>query len=105
MIRHIVTFRVRATDPVERGRALDRLRTELEALLPLINEVEALHVGIDDGSMPGHWDAVLVSEHPNADALARYQTHPEHLRVLAIVAELVAEKSVVDYEPPSAEPG
>ena len=103
MIRHIVTFRVGATDPIERGRALDRLRSELEGLLALIDDVETLHVGIDDGTVPGHWDAVLVSEHPDAAALARYQTHPEHVRVLRIVAELVAEKSVVDYEPASAQ--
>ena len=102
MIRHIVTFRVHATDPVERERALGRLRTELEALGDLIDDVDALHGGVDDGSVPGHWDAVLVSEHPDAAALARYQIHPEHVRVLSIVAELVVEKSVVDYVPSSS---
>jgi hypothetical protein len=101
MIRHIVTFRVHAVGVSEREVALARLRTELEALLPLIDDVETLHVGIDNGSVSGHWDAVLVSEHPDYDALGRYQTHAAHVRVLAIVAELVAEKSVVDYEVPA----
>lgn len=101
MIRHIVTFRLRAVDTAGRELGLARLRTELEALLPIIDDVEALHVGIDDGSVPGHWDAVLVSEHADRAALARYQVHPEHVRVLGIVGELVAEKSVVDYAPSS----
>ena len=98
MIRHIVTFRLHPVDASERESALTRLRTELEALLPLIDDVSTLHVGIDNGSVSGHWDAVLVSEHPDYEALGQYQTHPAHVRVLAIVAELVAEKSVVDYE-------
>lgn len=99
MIRHIVTFQLNAPGRVERDRALARLRAELEDMLPLIDDVDALHVGIDDGSVPGHWDAVLVSEHPDRKALARYQVHPVHVRALEVVSELVAEKSVVDYEP------
>ena len=98
MIRHVVTFKFVAEDPEGRARAAARLRDALEPLATRVPGVRSLEVGIDDGSVPGHWDAVLVSHHDSASALAAYQEHPEHVAALRVVAELVAAKSVVDAE-------
>ena len=103
MIRHIVTFAFSATDAAGRAAAAAQLRAALEPLGASIPGVHSLEVGIDDGSVPGHWDAALISVHDSAEALAAYQVHPDHIAALGIVATLVESKSVVDF--PVADPG
>lgn len=98
MIRHIVTFKLQATDATARAEAAATLRGALEPLAGVIPGVQSLEIGIDDGSVAGHWDAVLVSHHDSFEALAAYQVHPDHQAALAVVATVVSEKSVVDYE-------
>ncbi|MBB1510932.1 Dabb family protein [Tessaracoccus sp. MC1756] len=96
MIRHVVTFKFKTGQ--DRGAAATRLREALVPLRDLIPGVQSLEVGIDDQSVSGHWDAVLISVHDSSEALAEYQGHPDHRKALAVVAELVEAKSVVDYE-------
>ena len=98
MIRHIVTFQFKATDAAERAEAATKLRAALEPLGASVPGVQSLEIGIDDGSVDGHWDAALVSVHDSADALAAYQVHPDHVAALGIVGDLVAQKSVVDFK-------
>lgn len=97
MIRHIVTFKFTATDPEGRAQTVEKLRAALEPLAAIIPGVQSLEIGVDDGSVPGHWDAALVSHHDSYEALAAYQVHPDHQAALPIVGELVSDKSVVDY--------
>lgn len=97
MIRHIVTFQFSATDAEGRAAAGAELRATLEPLGASIPGVRSLEIGLDDGSVPGHWDAALVSVHDSVEALAAYQVHPDHLAALGVVATLVESKSVVDY--------
>ncbi|MBO1901508.1 Dabb family protein [Leucobacter weissii] len=98
MIRHVVTFRFRARDPEGRAAAASELRSALEPLAEVVPGVRSLEIGIDDGAVPGHWDAVLISLHDSFEALAAYQVHPAHQAALTIVGALVTDKSVVDYE-------
>ncbi|WP_449282029.1 Dabb family protein [Leucobacter sp.] len=98
MIRHIVTFKFSARDAAGRARSAEALRAALEPLADRVPGVQSLEIGVDDAAVPGHWDAVLVSHHDSYEALADYQVHPDHVAALAVVGELVAEKSVVDYE-------
>jgi len=102
MIRHIVTFQFIAQDPEGRAETVEKLRAALEPLADSIPGVQSLEVGVDNGSVAGHWDAVLVSHHDSYEALAAYQVHPDHQAALPIVGALVSDKSVVDYE---LEPG
>ncbi len=98
MIRHIVTFQFTATEGAGRAEAAEKLRATLEPLADSVPGVQSLEIGIDDGSVDGHWDAALVSVHDSAEALAAYQVHPDHVAALGIVGKLVAQKSVVDFE-------
>lgn len=100
MIRHIVTFKFKASSEAERNASADRLREALQPLATSIPGVRSLEIGIDDRSVPGHWDAVLISHHDSAEALAAYQVHPDHKAALGVIGALVESKSVVDYELP-----
>jgi len=97
MIRHVVTFQFKATDPEDRAESIVKLRAALEPLADLIPGVQALTVGIDDQSVPGHWDAALISDHDSYEALAAYQVHPEHIAALSVIGALLSDKSVVDF--------
>lgn len=96
MIRHVVCFRLRSEHPEKRAADAQRLIDLLRPLRDRIPDVLSLEVGADLGTDAGHWDVVLVSGHPDADALRSYQTHPHHLEVLGIVARLVSDKAIVD---------
>ncbi|SJM63895.1 Dabb family protein [Gulosibacter sp. 10] len=97
MIRHVVMFTLRAEQEAQRRADAAELERALLALEPVVPGVRAMQVGIDDSAAPGHRDMVLISDHDSPEALAEYQRHPEHLRVLELVAALAAEKSVVDF--------
>lgn len=98
MIRHIVLFALHG-DEAARTLATERLRAELEPLVGLVPGLESLRVDADGSGIEAHWHAALVSEHESWEALAGYQSHPEHQRVLReVVSELAEHKAVVDYE-------
>ena len=43
-------------------------------------------------------DVVLVCEFESMEKLKKYQDHPEHLKVVALLQPLTEEVRVVDYE-------
>ena len=63
-----------------------------------VKTLDRLDVEADLGHVAGHWDAALVSEHPDAEALAAYQAHPAHREVVEWLNTVVADRAVVDYE-------
>lgn len=98
MIRHIVLFALEG-DGIERSAGAHALREALEPLVDVVPGLRSLRVDADGSGIEGHWHAALVSEHDSWEALAEYQAHPEHVRVLReVVATVARDKAVVDYE-------
>ena len=97
MIRHIVAFELDAPDEQARVAHIRRMQDALEALTTL-DEVESITVRPDLGTVDGHWDVVLVSEHRSTADLEAYQAHPQHQQAAKIAGEFVARRAVVDYE-------
>jgi len=99
VIRHIVLFTLTGEDEATRRAATERLQASLEPLVGLVPGLRTLRVDADGSGIAAHWHAALVSEHDSWEALASYQAHPEHVRVLReVVAEIASDKAVVDYE-------
>ena len=101
MIRHIVEFKLSATDPAQRAIDADGVRDHLTALLGVVPGLRSLTVLPDLGDVDTHWDLVLVSEHDSVDALNGYQAHPAHKEASAWVSTVVSERAIVDYELPA----
>ena len=97
MIRHIVAFELDTPDDETRVAHIGRMQDALEALATL-DEVESITVRPDLGTIDGHWDVVLVSEHRSNADLEAYQAHPEHQKAAKIAGEFVARRAIVDYE-------
>lgn len=96
-LRHIVSWKLAATDP-EANRQHRAVITEaLEGLPALIPEIRGFAVGSNVISSEFHHDLVLVADYENEDALQAYIAHPEHQRVVGIIGPLVATRAVVDF--------
>ena len=98
MIRHIVCWKLTATDADTKSAHADeiaRLMNELPALIP---EVRALQVGKNTLYPEVNWDVVLVADFDDADALERYASHPEHQRVGTYIGQVRSDRIAVDFE-------
>lgn len=97
MIRHIVMFRLAATDDLQRRDDAHGIAERLEALQTQISGIQSIRVDRDLGLVAGHWDLVLVSEHDDNAALEAYQVHPAHQEAAAWVGSVVSDRATVDY--------
>jgi quinol monooxygenase YgiN len=98
MLKHIVMWRLKDTaagsTKLDNGR---ELKKRLDALKGKIAEIRRLEVGLNIDRSDTASDVVLYSEFADAEALAAYQRHPEHVKVVEFVREISAERRVVDY--------
>jgi heme-degrading monooxygenase HmoA len=97
MIRHIVLFRLAATDDAQRRDDAHGIAERLEALETQIAGIQSIRVDRDLGLVDGHWDIALVSEHDDNAALEAYQAHPAHKEAAAWIGTVVTDRAVVDY--------
>lgn len=97
MIHHIVLWRLNGETPEQRAAQARKIKAALEALNGRIPGLLRLDVGRDVSATPNSADVALYSEFDSAEALAAYQTHPEHLRAAAVVAEAARERHLVDF--------
>lgn len=92
MIRHIVMWKFRPGTEAEQKQFLDGLRG-LQGVIPqLLRSEVAVNVG------KGNYDAVLVSEFQDLDALDAYKQDPRHKAVSALCKSIRTDRVAVDYE-------
>lgn len=92
MIRHIVMWKFRPGTEAEQKQFLDGLRG-LQGVIPqLLCSQVAVNVGA------GNYDAVLVSEFQDLDALDAYKQDPRHKAVSALCKSIRTDRAAVDYE-------
>jgi len=98
MIKHVVMIKLKDYPAaMERKMKLDNIKAELEALPSKISEIKFYELGINVAVSPVAYDIVLISEFENMKDLNIYREHPEHKRVLDIIAEAKDSSVVVDY--------
>jgi len=96
MIRHVVLWKLAASDPEQKLRDVEGMRERLEPLVGVVPGLRSLAVGADTGWADGNWDVVLVSEHDDAAAVEGYQVHPAHVEAAGWVRTVVSERACVD---------
>lgn len=97
MLRHVVLMRLDAeTDEVRQSRSA-QLSAALAALPDLIPEIRSLTVNANVVTRPGNWDLALTVDLDDAADLEVYRQHPEHQKVLALIEEIVVDRSAVDF--------
>lgn len=98
MIKHIVLWRLNGENAERRKAQAQEIKTVLEALNGRIDGLRKLEVGIDFSDTPSSAHVVLYSEFGSREALAAYQTHPEHVKAAAVVKAAASERQLVEYE-------
>lgn len=100
MIKHIVMWKLKeqALGASKKENA-KIIKEKLENLVGIVDEIKSLEVGINtDTGDDMAYDACLISEFENIDALNRYKVHPEHKKVSAFVKEVRISRATVDFE-------
>ena len=92
MIRHIVMWKFHPGTEAEQARFLDGLRS-LQGVIP---ELLRSEVAVNTGD--GNYDAVLVSEFRDLEALRSYRDDPRHKAVSALCKSIRTDRVSVDYE-------
>lgn len=99
MIQHIVMwkFKERAQDNTkEKNIAL--VKEMLEALPAKISELISLKVEVDVALKEGNYDAVLITEFADYEALHHYTAHPAHQKVGSFIFLVTQARASVDYD-------
>jgi hypothetical protein len=94
MIRHVVLWRLKATDP----QTLATIRAALEAQVGRIPGLLRVEVGRNIAASRRAVDIALICDFESREALAGYHRHAVHLETRAVVDPLASEHWIVDYE-------
>ncbi len=95
MIKHVVAWDFKQDGKTEN---LVAMKTLLEELPALIEEIESYEVGINISTSEAAKDMVLISAFADQTALDRYAIHPEHQRVVSALRKVSQKTVVVDYK-------
>lgn len=99
MVKHVVLWKLdNSYSESEKVELLSELRNRL---LDLENKIEELlHIEVylnDKAAISANYDIVLDTVFNNFDALSKYQTHPEHVKVGGFLKKLKLQRSAIDY--------
>lgn len=94
-IRHVVSWRLAATDPAEKAEHAARIVAALESLVGVVAEIRSLTAGVDVAG-GDNWDVVLIADFDDLDAVVRYQVHPAHQKVGTFIRSVVSQRMAVD---------
>jgi hypothetical protein len=97
MIKHVVLWRLKSTNPDSRITDFERIRVALEVQVGRIPGLLRAEAGLNFSTSRRAVDFALVCEFDSPEALAAYHKHPVHLQTRAIVDPLIAEHWIVDY--------
>jgi len=97
MLRHIVSWKLTGADVAEVDAQVERIASDLESLagrIPEIISVEVVRNVINPGQ---NFDAAVIADFEDADALRTYIEHPLHVEAAAFLKSVTARRACVDY--------
>ena len=97
-IRHIVIWKLNATEEADKAAAVSEVRSALEPLVDHIPELGSLTVSPNVAHFGVNGDVILVAEFATLEDLAVYAAHPLHVEAGASIKPLFASRTVIDFE-------
>lgn len=94
MLTHVVFFKF---NPGTSETDITHTMEALQALPPLIPEINEFRVGRDIMHTERSYDLALVSSFKDLAAMQRYQVDPEHQKVVAYIKTLTSSIVAVDF--------
>jgi hypothetical protein len=97
MLKHIVMMRLKSAENEIKQKQMNKLKSMLEELKNSIDVLDFIEVGLNFSTRQTAFDLVLVTHFKGETELDLYRDHPDHLKVLDYIREVVSETAVVDY--------
>ncbi len=94
MVVHIVLFDFREENKEENIKNATEMLNNLVESVPTLNSME---VGINYSDKERAMDLSIIATFDTKWGLEAYATHPDHLKVVEFLKEVVLESKVVDY--------
>lgn len=98
MINHIVLFKMKNFPPDEKKAILLEMKSLLEGLEGVINELLYIEVGLNHELAAGNYDLALITHFNSLEDLGRYKVHPAHMVVVKRMGEVAETRAAVDFE-------
>lgn len=98
MIKHIVMWKFRNDLDITPLQIAEQMKLRLENLSGKIDGLNFIQVGININNSNSAFDAVLISEFKDVDALEAYICSPLHLPIRAFAKKHRVDRKVVDFE-------
>jgi hypothetical protein len=95
MLRHIVMMKFRNRETAK--ETAGKVKKMLDGLVPVIDELKRMEVGINVNTKPAAYDLVLTADFDDEAGLNAYRAHPDHVKILDFMKEVVDKTTVVDY--------
>ena len=97
MLRRVVMWRLRTTDPAQKALDAGTIKRALESMRGKIPGLLNLQVGVNQSGGADASDVVMIADYEDEQALKVYDTHPVHEQVKPIVGPLREERRVVEF--------
>lgn len=97
MLRHIVLWKLTGADIAEVDEQVERIADDLESLAGRIPEILSISVVRNVVNPAQNFDAAVIADFEDADALKRYIEHPAHVEASAFLKSVTAQRACVDY--------
>lgn len=97
MLRRVVLWRLRATEPEQKALDAGTIKRALESMRGKIPGMINIQVGINTAQMADASDVAMIVDFEDEQALAVYEKHPVHEQVKPIVGPLREERRVVEF--------
>jgi len=94
MLRHVVMLKFNEKGKAENSAA--QIKDMLYGLLKTVEPLKKMEVGISDFDN-NVFGLVLIADFDDEAGLNKYRSHPEHVKILNYMKEVVEEVAAVDY--------
>jgi len=95
VLKHVVFMKFKTDTSAEQ---IGEVEERLGALPDVIDEIRGFVFGQDVVKSERSCDFALVSDFDDLDAMKRYQVHPRHQEVVALLRNICQDIKAVDFE-------
>ncbi len=96
-LRHIVSWKFIGETPEERGAHAAEAAAAIAPLRDSVPSVRSLSLHRNELFDGENFDLTLIADFDDADGLAAYASHPEHLPVIDFMKRITAGRTATDF--------
>lgn len=96
-LRHIVSWKLSGETLTQRDEQAEEIAAALTPLIDTVPSVRALSVHRNELFDSDNYDVTLIADFDDAEGLAAYATHPEHVAAGAVIKRHSIGRVATDF--------